>query len=134
MTDSLGTKVKVVRNKNGNSLVEWTYGGKPRRAWVPMDKVQKVGEDHLVNRPSAFPPYGHNFAKLLTPSVTPDAIDAELKRRGIWTIEDLRANPNSALGALQSVYGVDLVALYQAASQYEAEEKKAAAREEASGE
>lgn len=98
-----------------------------------MESVHKVGQEHRVERPSAGVPYGHNFAKMLTPSVTSDAIDAELKKRGIWTIEDLRANPNSALGALHSAYGVDLAALFQAAATFEAEEKKAAAKEQASG-
>lgn len=133
MADKFGTKVTLIRSKGGKSLVEWVYGGKLRRSWVPMDEVHKEGEEHRVERPSAGVPYGHNFAKMLTPSVTPDAIDAELKKRGIWTIEDLRANPNSALGALQSTYGVDLAALFQAADMYEAEEKKAAAKEQASG-
>lgn len=134
MADRLGTKVTPIRNKGGKTLVEWTYAQKLHRSWVPSEDVLVVDGEHRVERPSAGIPYGNNFAKLLTPSVTPDAIDAELKRRGIWTIEDLRANPNSALGALQSAYGVDLAQLYQAADKFEAEEKRAAAREQASGE
>lgn len=129
MADRLGTKVTPVRNKDGKTLVEWTYAQKLHRSWVPTEDVLIVDGDHRVERPSAGVPYGHNFAKSLTPSVTPDAIDAELKRRGIWTIEDLRANPNAALGALQSAYGVDLASLYQAADRYEDTEKRAAARE-----
>lgn len=133
MADKLGTKVTVVRSKGGKSLVEWTYAQRLHRSWVPMGDVVKDGDGYRVEKPSAGVPYGHNFAKLLTPSATPDAIDAELKRRGIWTIEDLRASPNSALGALQSVYGVDLAALFQAADQYEIKEKEAAAKEQVSG-
>lgn len=132
MADKLGTKVTPIRNKGGKTLVEWTYAQRLHRSWIPSDAVQQDGEEYRVERPSAGIPYGHNFAKLLTISATPDAIDAELKRRGIWTIEDLRARPNSALGALQSVYGVDMAALFQAADMYEAEEKRAAARERAS--
>lgn len=134
MADRLGTKVTVIRNKDGKSLVEWTYGQKLHRSWVPSDDVRTEGGESRVERPSAGVPYGHNFTKSLTFSVTPDAIDAELKRRGIWTIEDLRARPNSALGALQTVYGVDMAALFQAADKFEAEEKRAAAREQASEE
>jgi len=38
---------------------------------------------------------------------------------GIWTLDELVNNPNAAIAALQSVYRVDLVALLQAARNYE---------------
>lgn len=124
--DKIGTEVNVIRNKGGLSLIEWRVNGSVKRSWVPVSEVRREGSVSLVNKPAAGIPHGHNFAKLLTPSVTPDAIDEELKRHGIWTIEDLRANPNSALGALQSAYGVDLASLFQAADKYEADHKKGA--------
>lgn len=60
-------------------------------------------------------PYGEDFSALVNPAATGESIDRELKRAGIWTVEDLLANPNGAAGALQRAYGVDLAALLGAA-------------------
>lgn len=130
MADRMGTEVTPIRRKGGLTLVQWRRGSKLHRNWVPDGDVVQDGELFVVDKPSAGIPYGQNFAKLLTPSVTPDAIDAELKRRGIWTIQDLRANPNSALGALQAAYGIDLAQLFQAAAAFEAKEKEAAVKQD----
>ena len=56
---------------------------------------------------------------MIKPSVSALDIERELKRRGIWTIEELRTRPNEVIGALKDAYGLDLAALLQAAKVYE---------------
>ena len=48
-----------------------------------------------------------------------DTLAAGLRRRGIWTANDLRANPGGALAAIQSAYGVDLTALRRLAARHQ---------------
>lgn len=130
--DKFYTEVKVVRNKDGLSLVEWWIMGKGFRSWVPHTAVIVEGRRHMVYKPEAGVPGSQDFAKMLTVSVTPDEIDAQLKRHGIWDIDDLRAKPNSALGALQSAFGIDLASLHTAAKNYEAAIKNAKVEDDAS--
>ena len=113
-------EVKIVLRKNNIYLVEWTESGNPNRAWVTPDMVvSETSETAIVNNPSAGIPYGANFAEMITLFATPEDVDREFKRRGIWTIADLRAKPQDALAAIQSVYRVDLARVLQAAKMYE---------------
>lgn len=120
------TEVQVLRRKNGLMLVEWNEAATPKRAWVSGDMLRKDnGDTALVDKPQAGVPYGVDFWRMVKISkVTPEQLDAEMKRRGIWTLADLRANPNVALAAIQSLFGLNLSALLMAADQYEQELKE----------
>lgn len=83
--------------------------------------VNESGQTPTVSKPERGIPYGVDFSALVTLSANSKNLDEELKRRGIWTVADLRANPLEVMGALQATYGIDLAALLQAAKQYEAE-------------
>ena len=48
-------------------------------------------------------------------AATPEKLEAALHGAGILTLDDLRRRPAVALGALQSVYGLDLAALLERA-------------------
>jgi len=65
--------------------------------------------------------YGSPWEELLEIRVTPELIAAELRRRGIWTVDDLHRKPGEALAALQAAYGVDYQSLVQAAEAHERE-------------
>lgn len=111
---------QVVRRKNDFILVSWEDGDSLEGAWVIPSMI--VSEDKStataeVRNPREGLQHGESWAKLLpNPSVTPETIDRELKRRGIWTIADLQARPDVARNCLQRAYGVDLGALLRAAS------------------
>lgn len=111
---------QVVLRKNNLNLVEWQENGYPKRAWVTPDMVVgQSGSTAMVEQPGQGIPYGVDFSRVEMLSVTPHDVDRELKRRGIWTIADLRARPNDAVGALQAVYGFDLARLLQWAKDFE---------------
>lgn len=112
--------VKIILRKNNITLVEWTEGDQLKRAWVTPDMIAtESGAVANVFNPSAGIPYGVNFAEMITLSATPADVDREFKRRGIWTIADLRARPQDAKAAIQAIYGVDLARVLQAAKHYE---------------
>lgn len=110
-------KVRVVQRRGESALVEWLDGAQQCRAMVPVTAVSDgaVAEDVLT----AGIPYGVQWSELVTMRGTPEQLQTELYRVGVWTVDDLRQNPQLALGALQRVYGVDLAALMRAAKEYE---------------
>lgn len=110
-------KVRVVQRRGESALVEWLDGERQSRAMIPATAVvdDLVAEDVLA----AGIPYGVPWGELVQLTATPDAVQAELYRVGVWTVDDLRQNPQLALGALQRVYGTDLAALMRAAKEYE---------------
>lgn len=115
--------VKVIRRQNKSSLVEWVDGeGRLRRAMIPADKVEGDGRaaDDVLAQGIA---YGLPWAEMVTLKASPEQIEAELHRLGIWTGDDLRGNTAKAVAALQRVYGVDLAALLQAATRQEQRRK-----------
>jgi hypothetical protein len=88
--------------------------------------VEHEGERRLVpvgkrNDPEAFQygmPWGVPWEEVEL-RADPGKLAAQLRRCGIWTAEDLRANPQAALGAIQCAYGVDLSALRKLAEKHQ---------------
>ena len=112
--------VQIILRKNDLHLVEWRERQMPHRAWVTPDMiVSKSDKQAVVRNPRAGIPFGMDWTPLISISATPEDFDRELKRVGIWTIEDLRARPNEVISALQAVYGMDLAALFRAVKEYE---------------
>lgn len=119
------TTVQIISRKSGYVLVEWTdTDGRLRRAWIKPDMVWESGPLPRVDRPERGVPYGMDFSRMITLSADSKTFDNALKRRGIWTIADLRTRPQEALGALHEAYGVDLAALLHAAKIHEEEYKE----------
>lgn len=110
-------KVRVVQRRGESALVEWLDGEQQNRVTIPVTAVvnDHVADDVLL----AGVPYGVPWAELVQLTATPAAVQSELYRVGVWTVDDLRQKPQLALGALQRVYGVDLAALMRAAKEYE---------------
>ncbi len=110
-------KVTIVQRTGGTVVVEWREGETPFRAALPLAELtlDRDGRTAECKHPEWGIPYGEDFSAHIHPAATGESIDRELKRAGIWTAEDLLANPNGAAGALQRAYGVDLAALLGAA-------------------
>ncbi|MFG0252982.1 MAG: hypothetical protein ACF8NJ_08930 [Phycisphaerales bacterium JB038] len=109
-----------MQRKNGLSLVEWTVDGVPNRAWATPDMIEtENGNTVTVLSPEEGIPYGVDFAEIVSTDVTPQMIDTELKRAGIWTYNDVVRQPERARQAIASAYGVNLAELLKAARRYE---------------
>jgi len=120
MLDDMLIPVRIIQRKNGLTLVEWNDVDTLKRAWVDGELL--VEDNGLIGKaysPWAGIPYGMDWAKIISPSVRPVDFDRELKRRGIWTIEEARKKPQEVTNALRDAYGLDLAALLQAAKVYE---------------
>lgn len=109
-------RVQIIRRKSDLTLVQWEEDGAPMRAWVVPSMIVEADQNSgLVRNPQEGVPYGERWNEFLeVAQVTPEMIDRELKRRGIWTIEDLEAKPNVARHCIQRVYGFDLAELLRA--------------------
>lgn len=116
------TQVQIILRKSGLILVEWTNtDGNLKRSWLPPNMVEESGPKPESDRPERGIPYGVDFSRMISLSATSQDWNNALKKRGIWTIADLRARPQDAIGALQDAYGIDLAALLNAAKLYEQE-------------
>jgi hypothetical protein len=120
MLDEVTVSVQIIQRKGGLFLVEWKADNTLKRAWIDHELLKvddgRIGEVYM---PQAGIPYGMDWSQLFNPTVSAVDFDRELKRRGIWTIDELRTQPNAVLGALRDAYGLDLAALLQAAKVYE---------------
>lgn len=105
-------------------LVQWVeVDGQPRRAVLNRDRVSQIpGEASTVNVSAAdlanADPHGLPWERLIELHASPESIAAELRRAGIWTLEDLRRNPGAALGAIQTAYHLDYQTLLGLASEH----------------
>jgi len=104
-------QIKVISHKGHSTLIE--YDGGSKRVYVPLDRIDgdKIAQEELDKGIV----YGLEFERLITISGTPEAIAAELKRRGVWTYDDLCQKPHAVHKAFMRFYGRDLAALMQAA-------------------
>ena len=80
--------VKPFPTNGPTTLVEWEAGNDLFRAYVPTEAVVngKVSVDDL----EAGAEYGVRWERFLTVSLTPLDLAKLFRRRGIWTLEDLK--------------------------------------------
>lgn len=110
-------EVRIISRRDDLSLVQWSQGGIPQRAWVTPDMIVSVDEKNgkaMVESPKAGIPYGVEWSRIVELNVSPEEMEKNLKAQGIWTVADLRNNPDGARAALQATYGIDLGALFRA--------------------
>ena len=99
----------VVARKGETVLVEWVSGEDVRRSVVPFDLIvtDDAGQAWCV-APEQGLTYGYPWEELVKLQATPAGVARELRKRGIWTAADLRANAMAAVAAFQMVYGWDV--------------------------
>lgn len=114
-------EVRILRQGNGTYFVEWTDdAGVLQRATVTEAMVVRTqGNTATVDAPHRGVPYGAPLGTLWDPVCVGMDIDRELRRRGIWTTADLRANPVEARAALLAAFGANLQQLLNAAKRYD---------------
>ena len=101
-------KIRVIQRKGHGILVEWRDEEGYHRAVVPAGAVD--GDFCDPEQLLMGIPYGEPWAQAVGDLVITAAdIENELRKHGIWTIEDARKKPNEAAAALLAVHkmGVD---------------------------
>lgn len=120
-TKAAPVPVRLVEKRGTSGVFEWLEGDTLRRVILPLDAfVDGAIEAETL---SLGVPYGLDWGKLITLQVTVEKLTEALHRAGIWTAEDMTVNQQAAFGALQSVYGLDLSGLIQAADRARKERK-----------
>lgn len=117
--------VRLIRHEGTLALIEWFESGEPRRSLVPKSEVAVTGDSAFCPHPEWGIPYGVKWSEWIELNQpTPQDLERELYRVGIWTPDDLQRNPQAAIGALMTVYGADLGALNQAAKSFRQQQKE----------
>lgn len=111
-------QVKIVKNQGDMTLVQWGSGAEnvPTRAWVRTEDIV----DGEVEHPERGVPYGMDLSRtLVLQPITAKDIVRELRKLGIWTLDDLRQNPSMVGNAISASYGVNIASVFEAANRYE---------------
>ena len=107
--------VRVVGRKGQAALVEWAVDGDYARAHVPPDQIENGKVD--ANVLEAGVPYGIPWENFLRIEVTAGMVAMQLRRMGIWTLDDLKQRAPEAKRAVQEAVAFDIGELIRAAEQ-----------------
>lgn len=111
-------KVNVIRRKGATMLVQFADENGVQRVTLPSSSVDDDGLVDVLELSLGIP-YGLPWEEIVQFKATPETVTNELRRRGIWTREDLIADPNGAVSAFRTASGVDASRLRILAAQYE---------------
>jgi len=98
-------EVKLLRREGHSALVQWFDGAGVQRGIVPVsvlkgDYIDTEELDRAI-------PWGEPWEELVELKATSQDLARNLRKVGIWTLDDLRKHPNEAQGAIMQTYGVD---------------------------
>lgn len=119
-------KVKFLGTKGRTALVEWYDNGETFRAFVPEEYVKMTGESgYEVDNPHQGMGYGVNWVEVgkviftgIDPTLISESLSKELKRVGIWTVEDAKAKPQLVTTAIQTAIGLTSRSIIAKAKDY----------------
>lgn len=97
--------VKKVREGRGNVLIEWQEKGAVKRGWIPDALIN--GDSQVSQRTlSSALPYGFPIEHVLKDiKIEARQLSQALHKRGVWTEEDFKKNPEAIQRALLEVAG-----------------------------
>jgi hypothetical protein len=101
-------------------LVQWLTRKTLNRGYIPAGAVSEESTVEPDDLDAAIP-YGVPWSSLITMTATPEALENRLHQIGVWTYDDLLANIQPVIGALQATYMVDFSALKRAAEGFSKE-------------
>lgn len=111
--------VRVMAAEGESALVEWQGKAGRFRAYVPAVEVQ--GDKCATEILEAGIPYGVSWERCIADlaDLTPKRVAAELRRAGIWTLDDLRVRRKQAKLALAGLAGLAVGEIERAAREFE---------------
>lgn len=105
--------IRVIERQGEAALVEWMVeGGDFNRGIVPIKSL--TGDAVRSTILSKAIPHGVKWEKFITLTASVQDIGRELRRRGIFTIDDLNQNPTALQKAIIDSLGKDISAFFQA--------------------
>jgi len=115
--------VQIINVEQGRALIQYESDGYLHRGIVPEEIIiDNVVDDTLL---SLAIPYGVDWEFVMGSSrtITWKDIANCLRKAGIWTLVDLRMNPQAVLGAIQTAYRLDAQMMRAYGEQFEKELK-----------
>lgn len=102
-----GTKVKILGRKGSRYTVEYGEGLSKKRVYLPVQTVREIdGEYYSAIEPNLGIPYGLPWADIARElKFSPERLEEELHKEGIWEYSDLVANPQGVSSALRATLG-----------------------------
>ena len=111
--------MKIIRHYGDVVLVEYKSGKGLERCFLPADEIAGVstGETEISRLTlEKGTPYGVDLEVTMTPlTFDPARLMYALRERGLWTVEDYRANPRVIQGTLQWLFRFDVNRVREAA-------------------
>jgi len=104
-------KIKPIFRKKMATLIEYVEDGVPYRVSVQSSSIVTKEKDSYVPRHLLDQglPYGVPWSlKLNINMITPESLEIELHKAGIWTAEDALKNPSTVQSALLSALRINL--------------------------
>jgi hypothetical protein len=114
--------VKVIKADSETATVEYVQKGRVVRKIIPSDKLKGKKVDESILELGV--DYGIPWADILEMKATPQQMEDKLHAIGVWTSEDVIAHSREIMGAIQSVYGVELSTIFRTAKIYKLKEVK----------
>jgi hypothetical protein len=107
----------VVEKQGQAVVIEWQEEGESRRCILPKQLLVKYKANLPIEVLRQGIPYGMEWADLLADMVspTPEDVERELHKVGIWTEAQLRANVAGTRRAIDAAFGNLLVQLLRRA-------------------
>lgn len=110
--------VRTISTQGEGSLVEWQAKDGAHRAYVPASEVDDgVVEQSILD---AAPAYGEPWEALIAnalPVDLPARIGDELRRKGLWTLEDIAQNAANTRNAFITALGLSPATLKRLAEE-----------------
>lgn len=107
-------EVKVISQDGKSVLVEWMDNGRLKRGVLPASEVRR-GKYTTKRALNMAAPYGMPWEELVQLKATSEQLAENLRRRGIWNLEDMRKKMNEVQTAIMQTYGVDYFELVKLA-------------------
>lgn len=113
--------IKIIQSGGQSSLVEWYDPDRGMlRAYVPTPELSngKCSRDVL----DAGIPYGIPWSEIVSVFLSPETIQRELRRIGIWDEDDLLKKASQVIGAVNRATGINFATLKNAVTNFKKKE------------
>lgn len=112
--------VTVLARKGRSLLIEWTNEEGRQRSYVPVDSVYDKQGKMVCDLAEQGIPYGVPWGLLAQqlPPIDGQVLQTELRRQGVWTVDDLKLNRNAVISAIQQTVGLSVNQLLRQAEAY----------------
>lgn len=99
--------LKLIGNRGASALVQWSAKGREHRALLPQSAVAD-GAASAADLSAGVPMSADwmGMWNAVADRLAPKAVEAELQRNNIWTVEDAMRDPARFYGALQRLAGL----------------------------